>query len=96
MSDVEVRGALARQCYFDLAGFVFAGDEGGSGQLAALVKGYNIGYDRLLYGSDFPFTPGPAVRNFAVRMKNGLESIFSEEERREIYEGNAVKLLSSQ
>ena len=94
MSDAEVRRVLARQCYFDLAGFCLAGDEGGSGQLAALVKGYSIGYDRFLYGSDFPFTPASAVKNFAVRMKDGLEDLFGEEERRAIYEGNAIKLLS--
>ena len=94
MSDAEVRGVLARQCYFDLAGFGFAGDKGGSGQLAALIKGYNIGYDRFLYGSDFPFTPTLAVKNFAIRMKDGLEDLFGEEERRAIYEGNAIKLLS--
>ena len=94
MSDTEVRRVLARQCYFDLAGICFAGDEGGSGQLAALVKGYGIGHDRFLYGSDFPFTPAWAVKNFAVRMKDGLEDLFGEEERRAIYEGNAIKLLS--
>ncbi|KAF2816563.1 amidohydrolase 2 [Mytilinidion resinicola] len=94
MIDQEVRGAIARQFYFDLAGFVFAGEKGGSGQLKALLEGYNIDHRSLLYGSDFPFTQTPLVKNFADRMKDGLEDLFNEEEREEIYEKNATALLA--
>ncbi|OCK79532.1 amidohydrolase 2 [Lepidopterella palustris CBS 459.81] len=96
MNDEEVRKALARQCYFDLAGFVFMGKDGGNGQLASLVKGYGISYDRLLYGSDFPFTPTTAVKSFADRMKNGLENLFEENEREAVYEGNVRTMLAGE
>ncbi|KAH4906568.1 hypothetical protein HBI80_082030 [Parastagonospora nodorum] len=89
-----VRRQLDEQFYFDLAGFVFDGDEGGAGQLKALVEGLEIGSGRLIYGSDFPFTKTPLVRNFAARMNGGLEALFDEREREMIYEGNAEKLLS--
>ena len=89
----RTRQQLGDRFYFDLAGFVFEGDDGGLGQLKALVSGYNISYDRLLYGSDFPFTKTNFVKDFAERMKGGLENLFEEEERQAIYEGNAQKLL---
>ncbi|KAF2198866.1 amidohydrolase 2 [Delitschia confertaspora ATCC 74209] len=95
LDESVVYETLARQFYFDLAGFQFAGTEGGYGQLKALVKGYGIGSERLLYGSDFPFTPGKFVEEFARRMKVGLEDLFDEKEREEIYERNAVKLLEN-
>ncbi|KAF1847891.1 amidohydrolase 2 [Cucurbitaria berberidis CBS 394.84] len=89
-----VRKQLDEQFYFDLAGFVFDGESGGNGQLKAFVEGFEISYERLLYGSDFPFTQTQFVKIFADRMKDGLEHLFSEKERGAIYEGNAVKLLN--
>ncbi|KAF2279938.1 amidohydrolase 2 [Westerdykella ornata] len=87
------RERLDEQFYFDLAGWVFDGPEGGSGQLKALVHGYGISHERLLYGSDYPFTRPPSVRAFAERMQNGLECLFTESERKAIYEKNAERLL---
>lgn len=89
------RQTLAKRFYFDLAGWVFDGSEGGQGQLKALVDGYQISYQQLLFGSDFPFTRTNFVKNFADRMKGGLECLFNDEEREAIYEENAVKLLES-
>lgn len=86
---------LADRFYFDLAGFVFDGTKGGQGQLKALVEGYQISHERLLYGSDFPFTRTNFVKNFADRMKGGLEDLFNEEEREAVYEKNAMRLLES-
>ncbi|KAI4938929.1 uncharacterized protein J4E92_000210 [Alternaria infectoria] len=88
-----VRKQLDTQFYFDLAGFVFDGESGGQGQLKAFVEGFEISYEKLLYGSDFPFTQTQFVKAFAERMKHGLESLFGEKERDAIYQGNAVKLL---
>jgi predicted TIM-barrel fold metal-dependent hydrolase len=88
-----VRSQLNEQFYFDLAGFVFDGDEGGKGQLKAFVEGFDIGMDRLLYGSDFPFTQKQFVESFAQRMKIGMEALFDEKEREAVYEGNAQRLL---
>ncbi|CAA9963124.1 Amidohydrolase protein [Pyrenophora teres f. maculata] len=88
-----VRRQLEDQFYFDLAGFVFDGESGDRGQLKAFVEGFEISHERLLYGSDFPFTQTQYVESFATRMKDGLESMFDTKQRDAIYEGNAVKLL---
>ncbi|KAH6639106.1 hypothetical protein C7974DRAFT_305652 [Boeremia exigua] len=88
-----VRSALDTQFYFDLAGFVFEGEQGGGGQLKALVEGWGVGSGRLLYGSDFPFTQTEFVDMFARRMGEGLGHLFGEEEIGAVYEGNAVGLL---
>ncbi|KAF1993549.1 amidohydrolase 2 [Amniculicola lignicola CBS 123094] len=89
----DVRRQLNEQFYFDLAGLAFDGVAGGQGQLKALVEGLEIRSERLLYGSDFPFTQTKFVKDFAERMKDGLEHLFGEEDREGIYERNAVKLL---
>jgi len=88
-----VRRQLEHQFYFDLAGFVFDGESGSNGQLKAFVEGFEISHEKLLYGSDFPFTQTQFVESFANRMKNGLESMFDAKQRDAIYEGNALKLL---
>ncbi|KAF2728391.1 amidohydrolase 2 [Polyplosphaeria fusca] len=93
LDPLQVRRQVDHRFYFDMAGFVFDGDAGGQGQLKAFVEGYDIGHSRLLYGSDFPFTPTAAVRAFADRMRDGLENLFDEERRERIYEKNAVELL---
>jgi predicted TIM-barrel fold metal-dependent hydrolase len=89
-----VRKQLEEQFYFDLAGFVFDGTSGGNGQLKAFLEGFDIPYQRLLYGSDFPFTQTQFVKAFAERMKDGLESLFGKKEREAIYQGNAITLLT--
>jgi predicted TIM-barrel fold metal-dependent hydrolase len=91
-----VRKQLDEQFYFDLAGFAFDGESGGNGQVKAFVEGFNISYERLLYGSDFPFTQTPYVKMFADRMRIGLESLFSGKEREAIYHDNAVALLNKE
>ncbi|KAL5386390.1 hypothetical protein DPSP01_004118 [Paraphaeosphaeria sporulosa] len=90
-----VRRQLGEQFYFDLAGTVFEGDEGvvGSGQLKALVRGFDISHERLLYGSDFPFTRHASAMILANRMKDGLDELFEKKERDAIYQENAEKLL---
>lgn len=90
----DVQHQLRDRFYFDLAGFVFDGTEHGLGQLKALVDGYQISHERLLYGSDFPFTRTNFVKDFADRMKGGLEDIFDERQRNAIYEENAALLLN--
>lgn len=89
----KVREQLDKQFYFDLAGFVFDGESGGQGQLKAFVEGFEISHRNLLYGSDFPFTQTKFVDVFAKRMEDGLKHLFNEEQRNEIYEGNARGLL---
>ena len=96
MNASTVRRQLDEQFYFDLAGFVFDGESGGKGQLKAFIEGFEISYEKLLYGSDFPFTQTQFVKAFAERMKDGLENLFGEKEREAIYQGNAVKLLGKE
>ncbi|KAF2269544.1 amidohydrolase 2 [Lojkania enalia] len=91
----DVHQQLATRFFFDLAGFQFDGEKGGQGQLKALAHGFDISYDRFLYGSDFPFTPTRFVRAFADRMKDGLEHLFNVDEREAIYESNALKVLET-
>lgn len=89
----DVRKQIYDQFYFDLAGLIFEGKEGGLGQLRAFVEGYEISYERLLYGSDFPFTRTNFVRDFAERMESGLGSMFDEDQQKAIYERNAERML---
>lgn len=91
----RVREQLGSRFYFDLAGTVFEGGEGvdGSGQLKALIQGLDISHERLLYGSDFPFTRHTSAMMLANRMEIGLERLFTGKEREAIYRQNAEKLL---
>ncbi|KAJ4308358.1 hypothetical protein N0V94_009391 [Neodidymelliopsis sp. IMI 364377] len=89
----KIREQLDKQFYFDLAGFVFDGESGGQGQLKAFVEGFEISHEKLLYGSDFPFTQTQFVKTFADRMKDGLENLYGEQEREAIYQKNAQDLL---
>jgi 6-methylsalicylate decarboxylase len=92
LNPAVVRGQLEGQFYFDLAGLIFD-DSNGRGQLKALVRGHDFSYQRLLYGSDFPFTSYDGVMMLANTMRGGLEQLFNEAERDAIYEKNAEKLL---
>ena len=87
LSSEEVKDTLETQFYFDLAGLPFPG------QIQGLLKYVSIG--RLLYGSDYPFTPQPAVEMLCARMADEMERIWSKEERRAILVGNARRLLDA-
>jgi predicted TIM-barrel fold metal-dependent hydrolase len=86
---------MEAQFLIEIAGLVFDGDQGGGGQLQALTEGYQISHERLLYGSDFPFTQTRFAKAFADRMKHGLDELFGEKERDAVYCSNSVKLLTS-
>ena len=47
--------------------------------------------DHLLYGSDFPFTPGPLVEFVATMLST--TSILDEEQQRAMQRGNALRLF---
>lgn len=87
LSSQDVRDAFAKQFYFDLAGLPFPG------QIPALLE--YAGKDRLLYGSDFPFTPRPAVNMLGSKMADGMGKIWTKEEIEEVLVGNARRLLNS-
>lgn len=67
MTKEEVRVLLNSKLYFDLAGWSFSGQWKGVVTQDAL----GVGMDRLLYGSDFPFTPAFGVKYFANLMDKG-------------------------
>ena len=81
-----VRETFKRQFYFDLAGFPFPD------QIYGLLR--HVSPDKLLYGSDFPFTPAKGVGMLAEQMRVGLEETFSDQEvRTAVYSSNAKRLL---
>jgi len=94
LDETETLQVLGKQFYFDLAGLPFAAEEAGQGQAKALIEGFGISSNNLLYGSDFPFTPAEFVAELAGKMKRGLEALFVRAEREAIYEKNAIELLN--
>ncbi len=87
LSARAVRETFRKQFYFDLAGLPFPD------QIHGLLR--MVGPERLLYGSDYPFTPAAMVAELAESMRFNLEELFKDRATREgIYSGNARRLLS--
>jgi 6-methylsalicylate decarboxylase len=82
----EATAVIQNRFYFDLAGFPFPT------QIQGLLQLTNS--SRLLYGSDYPFTPGPVVESMATGMDQELAKLFSKEEQAMVYYGNARTLLN--
>ncbi|KAH6690746.1 hypothetical protein BKA61DRAFT_565097 [Leptodontidium sp. MPI-SDFR-AT-0119] len=81
-----VKETLRRQFYFDLVGFPFPD------QVHGLLR--IVGPERLLYGSDYPFTPPQVVVGLVKLMSVGLKKTFEDGDVREgIYFLNAKRLL---
>jgi 6-methylsalicylate decarboxylase len=89
VSEDEVRKVFERQVWFDLAGFPFPG------QIKGLMQGVGVGHERLLCGSDYPFTKAPAVAIVLGRVDEGAKGVFSAEQIEDVYHRNAEKLLGS-
>ncbi|KAI5463884.1 aminocarboxymuconate-semialdehyde decarboxylase [Mariannaea sp. PMI_226] len=86
ISTKTVEKAFRSQFYFDLAGFVFPE------QIHGLIP--YVGADRLLYGSDYPYTPEASVLGLAESMNIELPQVFEQRSSQEaIYNGNAIRLL---
>lgn len=83
-SDV-VKETFAKQFYFDLAGMSFPD------QVHGLLR--FVGKDRLLYGSDCPFTPDKAVFGLAEAMESGMKE-WSSEDVKAVLLDNAYRLLA--
>jgi predicted TIM-barrel fold metal-dependent hydrolase len=85
-SSAQVKKLFRTRFYFDLAGFPFPD----------LIKGYlTFGEPgRLLYGSDFPYTPEKATILLSEKMDEGLRELFDEEIIKNIYSGNAKEILN--
>ncbi len=85
MDGDQVKELFRTQFYFDLAGFPFPD----------LIHGFlrMAPASRLLYGSDYPYTPGEAVQYLSEVMDEELPKIFDKDTIREIYSGTAEALL---
>lgn len=84
----ELRRLLRERFYFDLAGFPFPDQV--YGLLRVLGEG---GEQRLVYGTDYPFTPEKIAISLTDQLERGLEGLFDDERRRAVYSGNAQRLL---
>lgn len=81
-----VKRIFERQFYFDLAGYVFPD------QIHGLLRYVNA--DRLLYGTDYPFTPGSGALGMSRIMDIEISRVFSDEDDCcAILADNARKLL---
>lgn len=80
----QVKELFRTRFYFDFAGMPFPD----------LIHGYlRIGEpERLLYGSDYPYTPGAAVEGLSRIMDAQLRELFDEGQVRRIFSGNARDL----
>ncbi|KAF7557677.1 hypothetical protein G7046_g5969 [Stylonectria norvegica] len=85
----EFRKLLRERFFFDLAGFPFPNQI--HGLLRILGDG---GEQRLVYGTDYPFTPEKIVVGLAEQIKAGCEELFDEGQRNDVYMNNAARLLN--
>lgn len=84
----EFRRLLRERFYFDLAGFPFPNQI--HGLLRILGDG---GEKRLVYGTDYPFSPEKVVVGLAKELDTGCEELFHVEQRDDVYLKNAERLL---
>lgn len=84
----EFKTLLRERFFFDLAGVPFPDQI--HGLLRTLGK---TGVRRLLYGSDYCFTPAKTVARLAGVMDKGCEELFGVEGMKTVYTGNAAKLF---
>ena len=86
LTSQSVKDVFAKQFYFDLAGFPFPD------QIWGLLR--YIGTERILYGSDYPFTPDRMVVKVAEVMSMEMRNMWSEETRRAVLFDNARRFLA--
>ncbi|GIJ83182.1 hypothetical protein Asppvi_001701 [Aspergillus pseudoviridinutans] len=86
-SSADLKELLKTRFYFDLAGFPFPD----------LIHGYLRMGDasRLVYGSDYPYTPGAVVESLGKVMDQNVMELFTEDTMASIYSGNAKQLFGS-
>lgn len=86
LSSTQVKELFRTRFYFDLAGFPFPD----------LIHGYLTVGDpsRLLYGSDYPYTPEKTSIFLSERMDEGLRKLFDDDLIKRIYSGNAQQILN--
>jgi predicted TIM-barrel fold metal-dependent hydrolase len=87
VSAEQMKNLLQTRFYFDLAGVPFPD------QIHGLLR--MVDSSRLLYGSDYPYTPAALAESLAKRVDDGLESNFGSDTKQRILLKNAENLLRS-
>ncbi|KUM64878.1 hypothetical protein ACN42_g2195 [Penicillium freii] len=85
ISGARIKELLQTRFYFDLAGVPFPD------QIHGLLR--LVDSSRLLYGSDYPYTPALLAESLAKRVDDGLQSLFGSERTQQILLDNAQDLL---
>ncbi|KIW20474.1 hypothetical protein PV08_01049 [Exophiala spinifera] len=86
VTSLDIKHILQEHFYFDLTGFVLPD------QIHGLLR--FTGPDRLLFGSDYPYTRYESVVELAVELESELGSVIpNEKDRHDVYEGNAKTLF---
>lgn len=85
LSSDTVKETFRKQFYFDLAGTPFPD------QIHGLLR--YVDTSRLLYGSDYPWTPGAVVGLLVKRMEGESKDIWTEEEIGAVLRTNAERML---
>lgn len=85
ISGNDIKELLNSRFYIDLAGLPFPD------QIHGLLR--LVDSSRLLYGSDYPYTPAKLVTSLAQRVDGGLESIFGTETTKRVLLDNAERML---
>ncbi|KAJ5403521.1 Amidohydrolase 2 [Penicillium cosmopolitanum] len=87
ISEDEIKLLLQKHFFIDLAGVPFPDQIHGTLRL--------VDSSRLLYGSDYPYTPALLAASLAKRLDEGLGAIFDLQTSRRIVFQNAQDLISS-
>ena len=84
----EIYRIFRDRFYYDLVGFA------APNQIHGLLRFAN--HKRLLYGSDYPFTPVYAVKFLGEGLEKELEGMWDEQTLRDVFERNAEKLFEAE
>ncbi|KAJ6000547.1 Amidohydrolase 2 [Penicillium waksmanii] len=87
ITEDEIKQLLQNHFFIDLAGVPFPD------QIHGILR--LVDSSRLLYGSDYPYTPAPLAESLAKRLDEGLGAIFDSQTSRRIVFQNAQDLISS-
>ncbi|KAK6067511.1 amidohydrolase [Seiridium cupressi] len=85
MDSTEMKKLLRERFHFDLAGLPWPD------MIHALLR--IVGPDRLVYGSDYCWTPLALAKTRIQKMDEGAEEMWTLDITREVYAGNAKKLF---
>jgi predicted TIM-barrel fold metal-dependent hydrolase len=82
----DIDHIFRKRFYYDLAGFSMENQIHGMSRRA--------GPERMLYGSDYPYTPASSIAFQVATMDKEVEKMWSAEEIKAVYESNARRLFA--